>query len=178
MTPYHQTGNSQNKCWNQTICRTIKLMLHSRRFPEEAWENVLQDALHSTRSLLCTSTNLTPHDRFFQFHHRLMLGKSISSWLLNPGPVFFQNFVGNKGDPLCYKVELIESNSKFADVCFKDGKKCTVSTKDLAPNQCQDSASDINDLQTSVPDDNTETEITTNLNQQQSEITLNLPLSD
>ena len=107
-----------------------------------------------------------------------MLRKSISSWLLNPGPVFFRNFVRNKGDPLCYEVELIESNSKFAHVCFKDGKECTVSTKDLAPNQCQDSASDSNDLQTSVPDDNIETEIATNLDQQQPEITLNLPLSD
>ena len=88
-TPYHHpTGNSQNELWNQTIWRTIKLMLHSRRFPEEAWENVLQDALHSTRSLFCTSTNSIPHDRFFQFHRRSMLRKSIPSWLLNPGPVF------------------------------------------------------------------------------------------
>ena len=46
-TPYHSTGNSQNERWNQTIWRTIKLMLHSRRFPEKGWENVLQDAVHS-----------------------------------------------------------------------------------------------------------------------------------
>ena len=87
-TPYHPTGNSQNERWNQKIWRTIKLMLHSRRFPEEAWENVFQDALHSTRLLLCTSTNSTPHGQFFQFHRRSMLGKSIPRWLLNPGPVF------------------------------------------------------------------------------------------
>ena len=147
-------------------------MLHSRRFSEEAWENVLQDALHSTKSLLCTSTNSTPHDRFFQFHRRSMLGKSIPSWLLNPGPVF-QNFVRNKGDPLCNKAELIETNSKFSHVRFKDGKECTVSTKDLAPKPCLDSASDNNDLQASVPDDNTETEIATNLDEQQPEITSN-----
>ena len=48
-TPYHPTGNSQNERWNQTIWKTIKLMLHSRRFPKEALENILQDALHSTR---------------------------------------------------------------------------------------------------------------------------------
>ena len=153
-------------------------MLHSRRFPEEAWENVLQDALHSTRSLLCTSTNSIPHDRFFQFHRRSMLGKSIPSWLLNPGPVFLQNFVRNKGDPLCYEVELIESNSQFSHVRFKDGKECTVSTKDLAPKPCQDSATDNNCLQTSVPDDNTETEIATNLNEQQPEIMSNPLLFD
>ena len=82
-TSYHPTGNSQNERWKQTIWRTIKLMLHSRRLPEEAWENVLQDALNSTRSLLCTLTNSTPHDRFFQFHSRSMLGKSIPRWLLN-----------------------------------------------------------------------------------------------
>ena len=177
-TPYYPTENSQNKRWNQTIWTTIKLMLHSRRFPEEAWENVLQDALYFTRSLLCTATNSTPHDRFFQFHRRSILGKSMLSWLLNPGPVFLQNFVRNKGDLLCYEVELIESNSKFAHVCFKDGKECRVSTKDLAPKPCQDSISDSNDLKTSIPNDNTETKIPTNLDEQQPEITSNPPLPD
>ena len=106
-----------------------------------------------------------------------MLGKSILSWLLNPGPVFLRNFVRNKGDPLCYEVELIKSNSKFAHVRFKDGKEFTVSTKDLSPKPCQDSASD-NGLQTSVFDDNTETEIATSLDEQQLEITSKPPLPD
>ena len=104
-----------------------------------------------------------------------MLGKSIPSWLLNPGPVFLRNFVRNKGDPLRYEVELIESNSKFSHVCFKDGKECTVSTKDLASKPCK---SDSNGLQTSVPNGNTEIEIPTNLDKQQPEITLNPPLLD
>ena len=81
----------------------------------------------------------------------------------------------NKGDPLCYEVELIESNSKFAHVRFKDGKECTVSIKDLAPKPFQGSATDSNALQTSVPNDNTEIEIPTNLDEQQPEITSNLP---
>ena len=102
-TPYHPTGNSQNDRWNQTIWRTIKLMLHSKQMPEETWETVLQDALHSTRSLLCTSTNSTPHKRFFCFQRRSMLGKSLPNWLLNPGPVFLRNHIRNKGDPLCQK---------------------------------------------------------------------------
>ena len=75
-------------------------------------------------------------------------------------------------------MELIESNSKFANVRFKGGKKCIVSTNDLAPKPCQDSASDNNGLQTPVPDDNTETEIGTNLDKQQPEITSNPPLPD
>ena len=121
-TSYHLTDNLQNERWNQTNWRRIELMLHSRRLPEEVWKNVLQDSLHSTKSLLCTSTNSTPHDRFFQFHPRSMLGKSIPSWLLNPGLVFLRNFMRNKGDPLCCEVELIKNNSKFAHVHFKDGK--------------------------------------------------------
>ena len=84
----------------------------------------------------------------------------------------------NKGESLCYKVELIECNSKFANVRFKDGKECTVSTNDLAPKPCQDSASDNNGLQTSVSDDNIKTEIAANLDKQQPEITSNPPLPD
>ena len=41
LTPYHPTGNSQNEHWNQTIWRTIELILHNRRLSEEAWD-VLQ----------------------------------------------------------------------------------------------------------------------------------------
>ena len=107
-----------------------------------------------------------------------MLGKFIPNWLLNPGPVYLRNFVRNKGDPSCYEVELIESNLKFAHVCFKHGKEYTVSTKDLAPKPFQGSASDSNGLQTSVPNDNTEIEIPINLDEQQPEITSNFPLPD
>ena len=111
----------------------MKLMLHSRQLPEEAWETVLQDALHSTRSLLCTSTNSTPHDRFFSFQRKSMLGPSLPHWLITPGPVLLRNHVRNKGDLLCYEVDLLESNQQFALVRFPDGRESTVSTKDLAP---------------------------------------------
>ena len=106
--------------------------------PEETWETVLQDALHSTGSLLCTSTNSTPHERFFRFQRRSMLGKSLPNWLLNPGPVFLRNHVRNKGDPLCQEVKLIESNFSFAHERFPDGRETTVSTKNLAPNSSND----------------------------------------
>ena len=118
--------------------------------PEETWETVLQDALHSTRSLLCTSTNSTPHERFFRFQRRSMLGKSLPNWLLNPGPVFLRNHVRNKGDPLCEEVELIESNFSFAHVRFPDGRETTVSTKDLAPNPSNDFQSSNVDQESSL----------------------------
>ena len=88
--------------------------------PEETWEIVLQNALHSTRSHLCTSTNSTPNERFFRFHRRSILGKSLPNWLLNPGPVFLRNHVRNKGESLGQEVELIENNFSFAHVRFPD----------------------------------------------------------
>ena len=132
-TPYYPTGNSQNERRNQTIWRTVKLMPHSRQLPEEAWETVLQDALHSTRSLLCSSTNSRPHDRFFSFQRKSMLGQSLPHWLITPCPVLLRNHVQNKVDPLCHEVDLLESNQQFDHVRFPDGRESTVSTKDLAP---------------------------------------------
>ena len=75
-------------------------------------------------------------------------------------------------------MELIESNSKFTHVRFKDGKECTVSAKDLASKPCKDSASDSNGLKTFVSGDNTDIEIPTNLDGQQPEITSNSFLPD
>ena len=105
---------------------------------EEAWETAFQDALHSTRSLLCTSINSTAHERFLRLKRRLMLRKSLPNWLLSPGPVFLRDHVRNKSDALCYEVELIERNFSFAHVRFPDGRETTVSTKDLAPNPRHD----------------------------------------
>ena len=62
-----------------------------------------------------------------------MLGQSLPHWLITPGPVLLRNHVRNKGDPLCYEVDLLESNQQFAQVRFPDGRESTVSTKDLAP---------------------------------------------
>ena len=118
-TPYHPNGNSQHERWNQTIWRTVKLMLHSRQLPEGASEIVLQDALNSTRSLLCTSTNSTPHDRFFSFQRKSMLGQSPPHWLITPGPVLLRNHVRNKRDPLCYKADLHERNHLCSNQVFR-----------------------------------------------------------
>ena len=66
-TSYHPTGNSQVEWTNKTIWKTVRLMVCDQKIPVERWEDVLPDALHAVRSLLRTSNNSTPHERFFGF---------------------------------------------------------------------------------------------------------------
>lgn len=86
-TPYHPTGNSQVERFNGIVWKSIKLALKSHSLPDSHWDLVLPDVLHSLRSLLCTSTNTTPHERFFAFQRRSTHGNSLPSWLMSPGPV-------------------------------------------------------------------------------------------
>jgi len=115
-TPYHPQGNSQCERINQTLWRTVKLMLCDKGLSVQAWETVLPEALHSVRSLLCTATNATPHERFLPFDRRSMLGRSLSSWLIQPAPVMLRKFVRNKSEPPCEEVELLEANPTFASL--------------------------------------------------------------
>ena len=94
---------------------------------------MLPEALHSVRSLLCTTTNSTPHERFLGFDRRSMIGKALPSWLVQPGPVLLRRFVRNKNDPYVDEVKLLEANPNFAQVRFPDGRESTVSVSDLAP---------------------------------------------
>ena len=126
-------------------------MLKSINLPEESCEQVLPDALHATRSLLCTATNATPHERFFTFERRSMLGKSLPNWLVNPGTVLLRKHVRNKGDSLCDEVDLLEANPSFAVVRFRDGRESTVSTKDLAPYPLSETAGPDDEGTVNVP---------------------------
>ncbi|KAL7637910.1 UNVERIFIED_CONTAM: hypothetical protein RMT77_011523 [Armadillidium vulgare] len=99
----------------------------------QTWELVLPDALHSIRSLLCTATNATPHERLFSFPRKTSLGLSIPSWLVEPGSVLLKKYVRCKDDPLVEEVQLLEANPQFAHVRFPNGREDTVSIRDLAP---------------------------------------------
>ena len=100
-SPYHPTGNSQCERVNQTVWKTIELLLHSRAWPEERWGDVLNVALHSVRTLLCTATNETPHERMFQFQRKATFGRAMLAWLLREGSVLLRRHVRSKSDPLC-----------------------------------------------------------------------------
>lgn len=94
----------------------------------------MPDVLHSIRTLLCTATNCTPHERLFNFQRRSGTGTALPSWLLNPGTVLLRRFVRqSKYEPFVDEVELIEANPQYAHVRFPDGRESTVSIKDLAP---------------------------------------------
>ena len=86
-TPHHPTGNAQSERINQTVWRKILLLLRTQKRQISSWEVVLPEALHAVQSMLCTATNATSHKRFLGFSRRSMIGKSLPSWLIQPGPV-------------------------------------------------------------------------------------------
>jgi len=77
-----------------------KLLLHGERLPEERWESVLLEALHAILSLVCLSTNETPHEGLFRFSRKAMFSAALPSLLLSPGTVLLRRFVRNKGEAL------------------------------------------------------------------------------
>ena len=133
-TPYNPEGNGQVEKFNHSIWRSITLNLRSKNLPQSHWQDVLPDVLHSARTLLCTATNNTPHERIFNFHRKSGSGTSLPTWLTTPGPVLLRRFVRNsKQDPLVDRVHLIEANPQYAFIRHDDGRETTVSIKDLAP---------------------------------------------
>lgn len=133
-TPYHPLGNSQVERYNGIIWRAVQLAVKSYDLSLKDWESVLPQALHSVRSLLSTSTNETPHERFFRFERRSCQGTSLPTWLMTPGPVLLRRHVrSRKDEPLVDVVELLDSNISYAVVKHPDGRSSTVSIRDLAP---------------------------------------------
>ena len=133
-TPYNPQCNGQVEKLNSTLWKAILLSLKSRGLETSQWEIVLPDVLHSIRSLLCTATNCTPHERMFQHTRRSTSGNSLPSWLLTPGPVYMKrNVRSSKFEPLVDEVELLSANPQYAHVRLQNGRETTVSLRQLAP---------------------------------------------
>ena len=84
---YNPAGNGQAEKTVQTVWKTIQLALKSYNLPLSRWESVLAEALHSIRCLLCTTTNATPHERFFyfsaSFYNRYVTSVLDDDWIQN-----------------------------------------------------------------------------------------------
>ena len=131
-TSYNPRGNGQCEKYNDIIWRAILGALKSRKLPVMHWELVMTDALHSIRSLLCSSINCTPHERMFRHTRRSVSGMSLPSWL-KPGPIYVKRHVRNKGDPFVDEAQLLELNPTYARVRLNNGRETSVSIRDLAP---------------------------------------------
>ena len=131
---YNPQGNGQVERYNGIIWKTVSLALESRGLPQSNWELLLPDALHSIRSLLCTATNCTPHERLFSYQRRSASGHSVPSWLSSGERAYLRNRVRqSKFDPLVEEVEVLDVNPQYAHVKLPSGCESTVSIRDLAP---------------------------------------------
>ena len=131
---YHPSGNGQAEKTVWTVWKAIQLALKSSDLPPSHWEVVLEDVLNSIRSLLCTATNTTPHERLFNFSRRSCSGESLPSWLTQGRKAYLRRFVRtSKNDPLVHEVELVMVNPSYACVRFPGGREVIVNVRDLAP---------------------------------------------
>lgn len=184
-TPYNPEGNGQIERYNGIIWRSISLALKSKGLGTQKWEETLPDALHSIRSLLCTETNCTPHERMFNHLRRSSYGTSLPTWLKPSTSVFLKKFIRHsKYDPLVEEVELLEANPEYALIRHQDGKESTVSLKHLAPRGDITLSSDANvnmdseELQTTVnppSEDKVSADFQSREESSEIEITENLP---
>ena len=133
-TPYNPLGNSQCERFNGTIWRTVELAVKSKNLPISKWETVITEVMHCIRSLLCTSTNKTPHELMFTFNRKTATGSSLPEWLMRPGTVLMRKHDrASKYDPRADPVHLIDCNPQYAHVKLQNGRETTVSLRDLAP---------------------------------------------
>ena len=141
---YHPEGNGQIEKLNGTLWKAIQTTLHSNQMKLPYWEDILPDALHSIRSLLCTATNMTPHDRLFKYSRKSASGISIPSWV-KPGPIYIRNHTKtSKHDPPVTPATLIDVNPHYAYVQLPSGTETTVNVRDLAPNSSNEENSNNN----------------------------------
>ena len=131
---YNPQGNGQVERYNGVIWKAIQLNLFSKGLGNEYWEHVLPEVLHSQRTLLCTATNETPHERLFSFPRRSACGSSLPTWLLEKGKVLVKHHVRrSKYEPLVDEVDLVSVNPTNAKVRYPCGREDSVSLRHLAP---------------------------------------------
>ncbi|KAG8180968.1 hypothetical protein JTE90_024717 [Oedothorax gibbosus] len=132
-TAYNPQGNGQVEPYSGIMWKTIQLALKTKQIQIGRGVEILSTTLHSIRSLLCTATNVTPHERLFTYSRRSNDGRSLPDWLIKPGPVLMRNHVReNKYQSLVKEVHLLEANPDYVFVKLPDRRETTVSVRHLA----------------------------------------------
>ena len=98
--------------------KSITLALDSHNLPPTAWEVVLQDALHSIRTLLSTATGETPHERMFTYPRKTSTGMSLPTWLCEPGTVLLRKHVRRKEDPFSPSARRVYLQKSLIDLVY------------------------------------------------------------
>ena len=86
-TPYNPCWNDRVERYNGIIWKVIAQDLCTKNIPSSSWETSVLSNLNSTRILISTLTNETPHERFLIFQRRFGQGTTLPmrSWpLLDP----------------------------------------------------------------------------------------------
>ena len=116
-SPNNPQGNGLCERYNRIIWKTVQLALANWKMSISKWESIIFEALNTIRTLLCTSTNATPHKRFFSFQRQSSTCTSLPSWFAQPGIISLKHHVCcSKHDPLVSKVKLIEANPQYAQI--------------------------------------------------------------
>ena len=131
-TPYFPAGNGQTERFNGIIWKTVQCLLANRQLPRTAWPSVLNDALHSIRSLITTATGSSPHNQFLRFDRRFR-PQTTTVPMLTHDFAWLRRHVRNKNDPSGDLVKVIASYPGYA-VISRDGQSTdTVNWRHLAP---------------------------------------------
>ena len=131
---YNPRGNGQIERMNGTIWKGVQLCLASDGLEPKHWEKTLRSVLHSIRSLVCTTTNQTPHERIFRFERRTLTGHALPSWLLNKERALVRKQVRkSKYDDWVEECDILHVTPTYAQIRTDSGKEQTVSLRDLAP---------------------------------------------
>ena len=130
---YHPEENGQVEKLNGTLWKVIQISLHFRNIKLSGWEDILPDAFHSIRSILCSTTNVTSHERLFKYTHKSTFRTPIPTWA-KPGSIFIRNHTkSSKYDPPVTPATLLEIKPHDAYVHLPSGVKITVNIRDIAP---------------------------------------------
>ncbi len=149
---YNPRGNGQVERYNGIIWKGIELALHSQNLTVNHWESMLPSVLHSIRTLICTATNQTPHERLFSFQRRTVTGSSLPPWVYVNGKALVKRHVRtSKYEPWVEECEIMHATPSYAQIKTLSGKEQTVSLRDLAPLPSSDTHHLENDQTVSTP---------------------------